>query len=72
MSYNISDSFEVLALLSAKDRHWILGERNDDSLVAEALVAQVFEVCIFFEFNELFDIVLIKWVDCLDSVDVFH
>jgi hypothetical protein len=62
VSNGISNSLEKLALLAAEDRHWVLGQSQQDSLVAETLVSKIFEICVFFQLNELVHIILVERV----------
>lgn len=47
---SVSHSFEVLALLNAKNGHWVLAQSHDNPFVAKTLVSQIFVVSIFFQF----------------------
>ena len=62
MSHSVSDSLQELALLPAKDWHGVLGQSQQNSLVAETLVSKVFEICVFFQFYELVHIILVERV----------
>lgn len=66
----VSDTFEKLALLATQYWHWVLGQSKQHSLVAETLVSQILEICVFFEFDELFDVVLVQRICRLQTVHV--
>lgn len=62
VSHGVSNSLEELALLAAENWHGVFGQSQQNSLVAETLVSEVFEICVFFQLNELVYIILVERV----------
>ena len=60
----VANALKELSLLHAEDRHRVLGESRDDSLVTEGLILHPFGICVFLDLDESVAVVLVEWVDC--------
>jgi hypothetical protein len=60
--HRVADALEESGLLLAQDGHRVLGERDEDTLVAEALVAHVLQIGVALQLQERLEVVVVQGI----------
>ena len=66
----VADALEESGLLLAQNRHRVLRECDEDSLVAEALVAHVLEVGVALQLQESLEVVVVQGIQWPQRAEV--